>query len=248
MSQDEGTPELTRISTNWDLLFQAHQGQGDVAFAAQRQLLKRYCEEVYRYLLSNVHDPSVAEDLSQEFALRFVRGDFRRASPQRGRFRDYVKAALFRLIIDHRRAHRIQPEPLSPEDAALAASDPQLEQTDKEFASHWRAQLLNCTWEALAAGEARTGQLFYTVLRWRVEHPDAPAAQLAGQLERQTGRPFTEAGIRQTLHRARVKFAELLVEEVARSLQTSEAGAVEQELADLELLAYCRPKSEGSRQ
>jgi len=51
---------------------------------------------------------------------------------------------------------------------------------------------------------------------------------------------LTAAGVRQTLHRARVKFAELLVAEVGRSLETSMPDRIEQELIDLGLLPYCR--------
>jgi hypothetical protein len=53
-------------------------------------------------------------------------------------------------------------------------------------------------------------------------------------------RPFTDAGIRKTLQRARQRFAELLFEEVASSLESRELDDVEEELIDLELLPYCR--------
>jgi RNA polymerase sigma-70 factor (ECF subfamily) len=235
------TPHLSRISTNWDLLIQARQGEGDAVSCAQRVLMRRYCGAVYRYLLAAVRDPDVAEELSQEFALRFVRGDFRRADPERGRFRDFVKTALYHLIIDHHRRRQGQPGPLPSASGRLpaAAADPNAE--DAEFVSHWRGELLGRAWEALAAVEERTGQLFYTVLHWRVTYPEEPAARLAEELGGRLGRPFTEGGIRQTLRRAREKFADLLLEEVARSLETTSAERIEQELIDLGLHVYCRP-------
>jgi DNA-directed RNA polymerase specialized sigma24 family protein len=48
-----------------------------------------------------VRDPEVADDLAQEFALRFLRGDFQRADPERGRCRDYLKRALINLVHDY---------------------------------------------------------------------------------------------------------------------------------------------------
>jgi hypothetical protein len=54
------------------------------------------------------------------------------------------------------------------------------------------------------------------------------------------GKAFTIAGTRQLLHRARKRFAELLLDEVARSLPTSAPDHLEQELIDLNLLHYCR--------
>jgi hypothetical protein len=47
-----------------------------------------YHRAVHRYLLGALRDEDAAEELFQEFALRFVRGDFRWADRGRGRFRD----------------------------------------------------------------------------------------------------------------------------------------------------------------
>ena len=43
----------------------------------------QHCGAAYRYLLGAVHDPDAADDLCQDFAVRFLRGDFRRADPGR---------------------------------------------------------------------------------------------------------------------------------------------------------------------
>ncbi len=66
----------------------------------------RYGGAVQRYLLASVRDPDAASDLAQEFALRFLRGDFHRADPGRGRFRDFVKRAIYHLMIDHFRERK----------------------------------------------------------------------------------------------------------------------------------------------
>jgi hypothetical protein len=63
---------------------------------------------------------------------------------------------------------------------------------------------------------------------------------MAARLGARLGRPLTAAGVRQTLRRAREKFSDLLLDEVAHSLQTADPGAVEQELIDLGLLSYCQ--------
>jgi hypothetical protein len=46
--------------------------------------------------------------------------------------------------------------------------------------------------------------------------------------------------VRKTLQRARAKYAELLVAEVARSMDDPTPDELEQELIDLELLPFCR--------
>src|SRR5262245_47846291 len=81
MSGPSSQEHLSRISTLWGLIHQAHGSGVDAATAAQRQLMQRYCGAAYHYLLGAVRDEDVAMDLFQEFALRFVRGDFLRADP-----------------------------------------------------------------------------------------------------------------------------------------------------------------------
>ena len=84
---------LSQISTDWKELFATRCGSADTALAAQREIVLRYCPAVYHYLLATTRDVHVADDLAQEFALRFLRGDFRRADPQGPR----IKSSLFSL-------------------------------------------------------------------------------------------------------------------------------------------------------
>src|SRR5262249_15150088 len=100
---------------------------------------------------------------------------------------------------------------------------------------------LTRTWEALA----REQPAFHTVLRFRAGNPKMPSQEMAEALGRQLGKPITPDGVRQTLHRARERFADLLLDEVARSLQDpSLEGGVEEELRGVNLLEYCRPALE----
>jgi RNA polymerase sigma-70 factor (ECF subfamily) len=64
---------------------------------------------------------------------------------------------------------------------------------------------------------------------------------MAAQLSTELGKPLTAAGVRQLLHRARERFADLLLEEVAQSLAEPSPERLEQELLELGLLEYCRP-------
>ena len=72
--------------------------------AAQGKLLHRYRTAIYRYVFAFVRERESSEDICQEFAVRFVRGDFRNADPARGRFRDLVKTAVYNLMIDDNRS------------------------------------------------------------------------------------------------------------------------------------------------
>jgi RNA polymerase sigma-70 factor (ECF subfamily) len=238
---DEIESHISRISTQWDLLARAHPDQPGAA-EAQRLLLRRYYGAVFRYLLAAVGSADAAEDLSQEFALRFVRGDFQRADPQRGRFRDYLKTALQNLVIDHRRRQRGRPVLLP---ADLTSSAPESELPEGEWDRLWRAELLSQAWQALEKLEQQGGSPFYTVLRWRADNPEQPLAQMIEGLGHQ-GRSFTEVNLRQILRRARKRFASLLLEEVGRSLETDDRDRLEQELSDLNLLTYCQSALKGN--
>lgn len=231
---------LSHISTLWTLVRQAHGEQAEPARDAQGQLLQRYGGAVHRYLLASVRDSHVADELFQEFSLRFLRGDFRRADPERGRFRDLVKTALFHLIIDHQRrqgTHRAAALGQLPEPAV---TDPSTLASDKEFLNSWRDALLDRAWAALSAAEQETGQPYFTVLRFRAEHPGLSSPKMAVELAAAMGRTWSPEALRQVLHRARQRFAEVLLDDVAGSLSNSQPDALENELNDLGLLSYCR--------
>ena len=234
---------LSRISTLWSLVCRANQGPGDAANSACQQLLERYGGAIRRYLRAVLRDRDAADEVYQEFALRLVHGDLRGASPQRGRFRNFVKGTLFHLIADYRKQRWKWPRPLPADGAALAASSEEME-SDRQFTEGWRDELLARAWASLADSEGGAGRLFYAVLRFRADHAQMRSPQMAEELAAELDRPFTAAGVRQVLHRARERFAQLLVDEVGHSLEDPTTEQLEQELAELGLLDYCRPALE----
>src|SRR5437588_396144 len=122
---DEATIQqrLSQISTTWTLLARAHANPADISGAAYAALVERYQAAVYRYLLAATRNPDAADELFQEFALKLLRGDFRRADTGRGRFRDYVKTALSNLVTNYRRKQARTPPALLVAEAAVAAPE-----------------------------------------------------------------------------------------------------------------------------
>jgi RNA polymerase sigma-70 factor (ECF subfamily) len=234
---------LSRISTLWSLVCHAQKGQPEAANPARQQLLERYGVAVRRYLHKVLRDPDAADEVFQEFALELVKGGLRGADPQRGRFRNFVKGTLFHLIADYHQKRRKWPGPLPGDGAALAAN-PEDWESDQRFLESWCDELLARAWAALAESEAQTRQPVHAVLRFRADHPDMRSPEMAEELTALLGRPFTGAGVRQILHRAREKFADLLLDEVAQSLDNPTAEQLVQELVELGLLDYCRPALE----
>jgi RNA polymerase sigma-70 factor (ECF subfamily) len=222
---------LERISTAWTLVRQAQaiHSHPEAAREAQTLLIERYRRAVYRYLLGAVRDPEQAEELFQEFAFRFVRGDFRNAAPSAGRFRDYLRTSLSHLINDYRRARRNSPGPL-PDDAQLRQS----EELDP-FLAAWRAEVIEQAWSALKA----ENQTQYAVLNHYAENPDTTAAVAVGALTGELGCKLTASNLRVTLHRARQRLAELIMAEVSATMNLPSQRELTEELRVLNLLKLC---------
>jgi RNA polymerase sigma-70 factor (ECF subfamily) len=229
---------LSQIETVWPILRSAHAGAPGEVNAAQETILLRYRPAVFRYLMACLGNLDQAEEIYQEFALRLVRGDFRNADPNRGRFRDLLKSSLYHLMIDHLRRKKKQEsclEKLEIEPAVQLPID-----SDRHFLDAWRADLLNRSWEGLAEEENRTSKPLYTVLHLRAEKPDHRSAQLAEELGLRFGKPLSPEWVRKWLLAARDKFADLLLAEVGASLRNPTLEIIEEELIDLGLFEYCR--------
>jgi len=236
----EVEPRLSEMSTQWTMVFQAHSGTPGEKSQAVSRLMCRYAGAVHRYLLKALKDPDAAAELDQEFAVRFLRGDFRHCNPDRGRFRDYVKRAVQNLISDY---YRRKPLNLSLDSGlevpAVGDSAPAL--FEQQFVESWRKDLLDRAWNALSELEKASGQPYHTVLRSRVDHPDLPSPELAKRLSTVLGRPLTAGAVRQALQRSRRKYVDYLLTEVLMSLNRPTQEELEEELSDLSLLDYCRP-------
>ena len=193
---------LSQIGTIWSMVYSGPtQGAGEAVTQAQQQLMERYSGAVYRYLMGALHDRHAADDLFQEFALRFVRGAFRNASPERGRFRDFVKTSLYHLIVDHHKRKHRSPQALPVEDIGAEPAVTDSQDFDAEFLHSWRQEILCRTWEALARS-SQEGPPFYRVLRLRAEKPDVSSADMAAELSTVLGKPVSADWVRQNLRRA----------------------------------------------
>jgi RNA polymerase sigma factor (sigma-70 family) len=242
MDENSLNSRLSRISTIWTDVEDAHKALGTRAADACLNVIKRYQGAAYRYLFAAVRDPDAADELFQEFALRVVQGAFSHADPRRGRFRFYLKTVLFHLVTDYQKRQRRRPQPLGSALIEPAAAPADEATSDQQFVNSWREEILARAWAALAEAERQGKQPYYSVLRFRAENPESSSAELAARLsaQLQPAHTFTEAGVRKTLQRARMQFADILIDEVARSLGEPTAEQLEQELIDLDLLPYCR--------
>lgn len=232
---------LSRIETLWSVVRRANTPEDVRAAEAQEELLERYGGAVKRYLCACLRSPDAADEVFQEFALRFVRGDFKAADPERGRFRAFVKTVVYRLMIDHRRKkgrdgkeHTLAVDPAARPEADEDCGDAAV------FLTSWRDELLARAWHGLEQHEHKSGSPYHTALRLRVDEPELRSSDLAARLTQRLGKPMTPEAVRVLVHRARERFAELLLDAVAASIDDPSPDAIEEELIDLRLLDYCR--------
>ena len=229
---------LSHIETQWSLIRRAHTGSEETVRAAQQILLERYGPAIRRYLSASLKNNDAAEEVFQEFALRFINRQFNNVSPQQGRFRSFVKTALHNLMVDwHRERHRKSRGIANAKDRFNSSPPPFDEET---FHRVWRQELLDRSWAILEEFERKHGTPFYSVLRIIVDFPSLSSSQLAERITSKFNRTYTAGNVRVMIHRARILFAEALINEVRDSLNASTPDEIESELIDLELHAYCR--------
>jgi hypothetical protein len=106
----------------------------------------------------------------------------------------------------------------------------------------WRACLLERTWRAMVHQQqkGKINPAYYTILRLAVDNPGMTSTGLAAKAEAELNKPIRPDAYRQLLRRARRHFAELLHDEVARTLDDPTPEALVDEFIDLGILDYMR--------
>ncbi|MEW4486760.1 sigma-70 family RNA polymerase sigma factor [Thalassoglobus sp. JC818] len=230
--------QLNELTTHWTELVASNSDSRELANEAQNLVLVRYANAVFEYLLMRVRDPHLANDLTQEFAFRFLRGDFSSASPEKGRFRNFLKTSLTNLIRDnHRRqkTHRKQFESMSAELSRSQTSGQELDEFDRIL----RKEIIRRTWAALERLDDANSSTLTRILKFRAQHPDLTSAETSQRLSDLSAEPMTPEAVRQNLVRGRQLFANLLKQEVAFLVESTDPQEIEMELRELGLLKYC---------
>ena len=228
---------LAQITTIWTNILKARGGPDEADAEELRRFFDRYQRPILNYLRRCVSDDSAASDLFQEFALRFVRGDFAGSRPRSGSFRQYLKTSLANLVRDHQLRNAKAPRPWSGHEPQIADVSQQSDLIDHAL----RDELLGRAWELLQLREASGDGSDYSILRERVTRPELTAAQLGIRLAELQIRPEApdEALTRKLVQRAREEFAEQLLQATQQMLGGTTWEPVEAELAQLGLLQYC---------
>ena len=231
-SELETGTHLTSLETNWTTIRTAHM-DGPAGQAAMGELIGRYHDAVHRYLKLKLRDSNLADEVFQEFWTKLLTHKLAGADNNKGRFRDYVRTVLHRLIIDHFRGRKVQALP--PGDL-LDPSEP-----DADYDRVWREAVLKRALIRLETYELKTPKNRYaTVLTLRKDNAGKPIEEMAAILSERVGSKITPESFRKTLQRARAKYLELLIQELRDTIHPATDEDIEEEIKALGLGKFYR--------
>jgi RNA polymerase sigma factor (sigma-70 family) len=226
------------VTTRWSVVLAAAQNDGPHVRIALEKLCQTYWYPLYAYVRRRGSSPEDAQDLTQEFFARLLKGNWvERADQQRGKFRSFLLTAMSRFLSDEwdkaraqKRgggavtvpiqldtaetrygldpADRITPEQIFERRWALAVLEEVLHRLRKEYEDEGRAEHFAALNPCLVGG--------------RDTQPYSELAQKLG---------VTEGTVKSAVHRLRQRYRQLLREEIANTVASP--GEVDDELRHL---------------
>ncbi len=225
-------------TTHWSVVLAAREEESPEATKALEQLCRAYWYPLYVYIRRRGYNPEDAQDLTQEFFAALLRKDyFRRADPERGRFRNFLLYSLQNFLINEwNRAKAVKrgggavmvPLAVDGAEKRYSGEPATLLTPERVYEKRWAMTLLEQALNGLeqeyaAAGNSRVfGEL--VELLWGKE-----AGISYSQVGERLG--LSAGAARGAMHRLRVRFRERLRAEVAHTV--ADFGELEDELRHL---------------
>ncbi len=208
-------------TTHWSVVLAAGGSMADSA-AALEELCETYWRPIYGFIRRRGHGAEEARDLTQGFFAGFLeRRDVEGLDPSRGRFRAYLLAAVKNFLANEKERERALKRGGGARFSSLAFDDaPSIEPADTrtpegDYERQWALALLRRALERLRVEQASKGrrELFERLKPALAgEDVDGGYAAVADELS------LTTVAVRVAAHRLKKRYGELLVEEVARTV------------------------------
>jgi RNA polymerase sigma factor (sigma-70 family) len=221
-------------TTDWSLIQHARADDSSEARQAMARLFETYWAPVYGLIRRSGHSSADAEDLAQAYFARFYEkryaGDFR---PEAGRFRTFLRASLQHFLAnewDRQRAlKRGGATRLLSLDSSAAEEAFRLEPAhgltpEVLFERDWAQALLSTCLARLRQEEDAAGR----PARFEVLKPFLVGEGLSGYGEAARTLELEEGAVRVAVYRLRKRFAGVLREEIARTVE--DPGDVDSEI------------------
>lgn len=236
------SPPALFATTHWSVVLAAgRESSGEMheaALAALDCLCRTYWPPVYAYIRARSDRGASVEDLTQEFFLRLLDGQYlAQADPRKGRFRSFLFVAIRHFLSnarDHDRALKrgrgiafLSLDQLATEERADL--EPRvLETPETIYEKRWAATVLTTVLDQLRAECAAEGNdLSFDILKTFLTgaRPDATYSELAVPMG------ITEAALKMRVQRLRKRYGELIRSEIARIV--ADSAEIEDELRHL---------------
>jgi RNA polymerase sigma factor (sigma-70 family) len=216
------------VTTRWSLVLAAGGVESEHSRSAMTRLLETYWYPLYAFARRKGRDPDDACDLTQEFLLGLLDGQFLGdADPQKGRFRTFLLTAFERFLVDSwRRGHREKRgggRPIISLSSIDAEERYRLEPADRLtpeqiYERRWAMTLLDVTMQRLEEENAAAGRedVFSVVKPILAGEDDSSYAELGARLG------MKEGALRTAVHRLRQRFGALLRAEIEETISNPE--------------------------
>jgi len=222
------------VTTHWTVVLAAGQQHTEQSDRALATLCQTYWHPLYTYVRRRGHSPHDAEDLTQDFFARILaRNDVATVSPERGKFRAYLLAAINHFLSDEwdkARAQKRGGGRVIHLDSAVAESLYAQGHADglapeRLFDQRWAITVLEEVYRQLRREYERDGKAaLFESLRFSLmgERSAVPYADLAEKLQ------ISEGAVKVAVHRLRQRYRQVLRELVAGTV--SAPDEVEEEM------------------
>lgn len=225
MADPADKPRSPFPTTHWSLVKRVQRGSPDDARLALEDICKGYWYPIYSYLRRSGHAPTDAEDLTQDFFQRVIEEkSILAANEARGRLRSFLLGVLKRLLSDHFRALGREKRGGGRQIVSFDEADAEgryirehadLNSPDALYDRAWAEGVLNAAMRALRDEFVKADDLpLFDKLKEFLPlgdnaTPYKKVAALAG---------LSEGAVRLQVHRMRKRYAKLIEEEIARTV------------------------------
>jgi RNA polymerase sigma-70 factor (ECF subfamily) len=224
-----GQAQRLFVTTRWSVVLSARDKTSPDSAAALETLCRSYWYPLYAFVRGSGYSPADAQDLTQEFFARLLAKDFlKAATPEKGRFRTFLRMVLKRFLIHEWERARAQKrgggQPHLAFDTTLAEQRFQGERAeamapDRLYDRHWALALLE---EAMArldheyAAMGKATELAHLKPHLTAARGEIPYREIAAALG------TSEGAARVAAHRLRRRFREVFRAMVADTVSTPE--------------------------
>lgn len=213
-------------TTHWSVVLCSGQSDSSQAAEALEKLCRTYWPPLYNYVRRQGYGPEDAQDLTQSFFAKSLEKNFwGRADPQKGRFRSFVLTALRQFLADQRDRARTAKRgggiPLVSMDERSGEEHLQgVDQSlsgEQQFDRQWASTVLEQARARLRQECMASGKLaFYERVNLLGDEKERSVSYV--EIGQQLG--MSVSAIKSAVSRLRVRYGELVREEVAHTVSS----------------------------